>query len=125
MLPPAPMLATKNRAGRSPEAGSRGQGAGSARPLTLLRAPCSVLLTLALLLAGCTPPGPRALLDGKQLLDEGKYLQAVEKLKIATSLLATNAQAWNYLGVAYHRAGQPANAAVAYQKALSLTRDSS
>src|SRR6266550_2166401 len=123
MLPPTPMLATKNRAGTSPEAGSREQGAAPPRPLTARRAACSVLLTLAVLLAGCTPPGPRAVLDGKRLLDEGKYPQAVEKLKIATSLLATNAQAWNYLGVAYHRAGQSANAAAAYQKALSLNRD--
>src|SRR6266487_4408751 len=89
MLPSTPMLATKNRAGTSPEAGSREQGAAPPRPLTARRAACSVLLTLAVLLAGCTPPGPRAVLDGKRLLDEGKYPQAVEKLKIATSLLVT------------------------------------
>jgi len=88
--------------------------AASPCPLALCRVPGAVLLVLAVLLAGCTPTGPRALLDGKRLLDEAKYPQAVEKLKVATSLLATNAQAWNYLGVAYHRAGQPANAAVAY-----------
>jgi Flp pilus assembly protein TadD len=63
------------------------------------------------------------LLDGKRLLDEGKYSEAVEKLKLATSLLTTNAQAWNYLGVAYHRAGQTTNAAAAYKKALDLNRD--
>lgn len=96
------MLATKNRAGREFQI---------------------FFLLLAVLIAGCTPPGPRALLDGKRLLDEGKYPQAVERLKIATSLLTTNAQAWNYLGVAHHRAGQPTDAAVAYKKALDLNRD--
>src|SRR3954447_20791340 len=75
------------------------------------------------MLAGCTPAGPRALLDGKRLLEQGKYELAVEKLKLATSLLATNAQAWNYLGLAYHQAGQPANAVEAYQKALRLNHD--
>ena len=54
------------------------------------------------LMAGCTPPGPRALLQGKRLLDEGKYAAAVEKFKVAASLMQTNAQAWNYLGLACH-----------------------
>ena len=35
----------------------------------------------------------------------------------------TNAQAWNYLGVACQRAGQPDDAATAYQRALTLDRD--
>ncbi|MDB6124368.1 MAG: Tetratricopeptide 2 repeat protein [Pedosphaera sp.] len=74
-------------------------------------------------LAGCTPAGPRALLDGKQLLEQGKYERAIEKLKLATSLLSTNAQAWNYLGLAYHQAGQSANAVEAYQKALKFNHD--
>src|SRR6266850_686915 len=101
MLPPSAMLATKNRAGRSR----------------------ILFLTLAVLFAGCTPPGPRALLDGKRLLEKGQYAEAVERLKVATSLLSTNAQAWNYLGLAYHRAGQTVNAVAAYQKALALDRD--
>src|SRR5260370_28115747 len=71
----------------------------------------------------CAPPGPRALLEGKHLLDKGQYAPAIEKLKLATSLLATNAQAWNYLGLAYHEAGQPANAVEAYQKALRWDHD--
>src|SRR5258708_6597202 len=77
----------------------------------------------AFMLWGCAPPGPRALLEGKRLLDEGQYAPAIEKLKLATSLLATNAQAWNYLGLAYHEAGQPANAVEAYQKALRWDHD--
>lgn len=83
----------------------------------------TLCVALAVIVAGCTPAGPRALLDGKRLLDEGRYAQAVEKFSIATSRLYTNAHAWNYLGLAYHRAGQPTNAAVAYQKALDLNRD--
>jgi tetratricopeptide (TPR) repeat protein len=37
--------------------------------------------------------------------------------------LPTDAQAWNYLGVACQRAGQPTDAASAYQRALTLDRD--
>jgi tetratricopeptide (TPR) repeat protein len=76
-----------------------------------------------IVLAGCTPAGPRALLDGKRLLDEGKYAPAIEKLKTATSLLGTNANAWNYLGLAYQYGGQATNAIDAYQKALKLNPD--
>jgi tetratricopeptide (TPR) repeat protein len=75
---------------------------------------------LAFLSAGCKPPGARALLKGKQLLAEGKTADAVEQLKTATVLLSTNAHAWNYLGLANHAAGQPAEAALDYQKALTL-----
>ena len=74
-------------------------------------------------LTGCTPAGPRALLRGKRLVEEGKYADAVAELKVATSLLSTNAQAWNYLGLAYHHAGEPANAIDAYQRALKLNHD--
>jgi tetratricopeptide (TPR) repeat protein len=101
MVPPAAMLATKNRAG------------------------CYAILcvALAMVVLGCVPAGPRALLDGKQLLEDGKHDLAVAKLKIATTLLKTNAQAWNYFGVACHRAGQLTNAVAAYQRALDLNRD--
>lgn len=85
---------------------------------------CAVIcVALASWLVGCTPAGPRALLDGKRLLDEGRYDLAVNKLKTATSLLQTNAQAWNYFGVACHRTGQLTNAVMAYQKSLDLNRD--
>jgi Flp pilus assembly protein TadD len=100
MLPPLPMLAKKNR----------------------IRC-AAIFLTLAVLAVGCTPAGPRALLKGKKLLERGDALGAVEQFKTATALLATNAQAWNYLGVACQRAGQPADAAAAYQRALTLDRD--
>jgi tetratricopeptide (TPR) repeat protein len=94
--------------------------------LTIKFRPLNFLLMLALL-AGCTPAGPRALLQGKRLIDQGKFPEAVEKLKTATVLLGTNAlacaQAWNYLGVAYHHAGESAAAEKAYQRALALNHD--
>lgn len=95
------MVATKNQAGR-----------GSV-----------FLLLFAGVLAGCMPPGPRALIEGRRLLDKGQSEQAVARLLVATSLLTTNASAWNYLGLAYHRTGQHSNAVVAYQKAVALDRE--
>lgn len=83
-----------------------------------------VILLAGALLAGCSPPGPRALFQGKKLLENGQYAQAVEKLKTAVLLLGnTNAQALNYLGVAYHQAEAPAEAARAYQRALYFDPD--
>jgi tetratricopeptide (TPR) repeat protein len=83
-----------------------------------------LLLPLAAaFLAGCAPPGPHALLSGKKLLERGRYPEAIAELKQATLLLSSNAQAWNYLGLAYHCAGQVTNAAQAYQKALLLNQD--
>jgi tetratricopeptide (TPR) repeat protein len=91
---------------------------------------------LALLLAGCMPSGPRAVLKGKKLLESGDYAGAVATLRTATELLHTNAGAWNYLGVAcqQQRAHLPAEAAneraqlsadavTAYQTALRLDRN--
>jgi len=82
-----------------------------------------LLLALAVFISGCSPAGPRALLAGKKLLDRGDYAGAVAQLKTATTLLATNAAAWNYYGVALQYAGQPADAAQAYQNALKFNRD--
>src|SRR6266545_2156416 len=100
MLPPAPVLTNKN---------------------------CSVNRVIGLLLAAvglgvcsCSPPGPRALLQGKKLIDDGKYAEAVEKLEQAAALLPKNALAWNYLGLAYHGSQQPEAAVKAYRAALAL-----
>ena len=101
MLPRTLMLTIKNRAG-----------------IKLI-----YFLAFAVFLAGCTPSGPRALTEGEKLIERGRYPEAIEKLKAATSLLKTNAPAWNYLGLAYHHAGQTTNAAQAYQTALSLNHD--
>lgn len=81
------------------------------------------LLALAVLLAACAPPGPRALLRGKKLLEAGEVLAAVPELQLATGLMPTNAAAWNYLGVAYHRSGQWTNASSAYSQALRFNRE--
>ena len=116
MLPPLPMLTIKNRGG-SELAGGRERN-------TLFSFNVRGLVLLLALLAGCTLPGPRALIEGKRLLDEGKYPQAIEQLKAATSLLGgTNALAWNYLGVAYQHADEFAEAERAYQRALALNHD--
>ena len=76
-----------------------------------------------LLLCGCVPAGPRALLAGERLIQKGEYALAIKKLKLATRLLPQNAQAWNHLGLAYHGAGQWEDAFHSYQKALNLNRD--
>lgn len=82
-----------------------------------------LLMAFASVLTGCKPPGPKALLEGKRLIERGQYEQAVEQLKAATAILSTNAQAWNYLGLAYHQAGQANDAAEAYKKALALDQN--
>jgi tetratricopeptide (TPR) repeat protein len=82
-----------------------------------------LLLALVLAISGCTPAGPRALLKGKKYLDRGDAASAVAEFKTATDLLATNAAAWNYYGVALQRAGQPDDALNAYSRALDLDRD--
>jgi tetratricopeptide (TPR) repeat protein len=82
-----------------------------------------VFLAFAVALAGCGPPGTRALLKGKKLLDQGDYAGAADELKAATEVMTTNAEAWNYLGVAEQHSGQLEEAASAYQRALELDRD--
>ncbi len=109
------MLTTKNTAG---------DAASNQRNATPGRARFIAALTLTIFaVTGCRPPGPSALLDGKDLLDQGEYTQAIGRLKTATSILGTNAQAWNYLGVAYHQAGQAPEAADAYKRALALDQN--
>jgi Flp pilus assembly protein TadD len=78
------------------------------------------LAAVAIGLASCAPPGPDALLQGEQLIKQGRYEEAVARLKKATAILPKNAQAWNHLGLAYHGNRQPDEAARAYQAALAL-----
>jgi Flp pilus assembly protein TadD len=73
-------------------------------------------------LTGCKPTGPRALVSGDELLRDGQPAQAIEKLKRATNLLPDEPRAWNLLGLAYHRAGQPQMAVQAYRQALAKDR---
>jgi tetratricopeptide (TPR) repeat protein len=88
-----------------------------------LRGMTLTALLLITALAGCTPAGPGALLDGKKLIEKGKYDAAIERLKVATELMDSNALAWNYLGLAYHHANRPADAIEAYRKALKRNPD--
>ncbi len=83
----------------------------------------AVFLALMGVMTGCKPAGPRALLNGKRFIEEGRYEEAVESLNTATSILKTNAQAWNYLGLAYQYAGKPSNAVPAYEQALRIDHD--
>jgi len=82
-----------------------------------------LLLAVGVFLTACGPPGPQALLKGRKLLEAGQTAAALSELKTAAALLPTNAAAWNYLGLAYHRSGQWTNAAEAYSRALKLDRD--
>lgn len=87
------------------------------------RAGAALGLALLVVGSGCTPPGPRALLDGEKLLNAGRPSDAVRRLRTAVEFLPANAQAWNHLGLAYHQAGQPTEAVEAYQQALRLDRN--
>jgi tetratricopeptide (TPR) repeat protein len=102
MVPKQPMLATKNRF------------------MSALRV---VPLAGMLLICGCTPPGPRALLKGEKLIQEEKWEEAILTLQKASQLLPNNAQAWNHLGLAYHGNHQPELALKCYKSALWLDRN--
>ena len=77
------------------------------------------MAALAIGLASCAPPGPEALLQGEQLIKQGRCEEAIARLKKATVMLPKNAQAWNHLGLAYHGNRQLDEAARAYQTALA------
>jgi Flp pilus assembly protein TadD len=82
-----------------------------------------MLATMIFTATGCKPPAARALLSGKKHLEKGDYTKAVSELGTAVTLMPTNAQAWNFLGLAYHHAGNAADAAKAYNRALLLDHD--
>jgi tetratricopeptide (TPR) repeat protein len=125
MITPERMLAIKNEDdGELKMAnGIFARGAVFHLPPSILHLRVLLFLALAVFISGCSPSGPRALNAGKKLLDRGDYAGAVEQLKTAATLLATNAAAWNYYGVALQHAGQPSDAAQAYQNALKFDRD--
>lgn len=81
---------------------------------------------VALLLSGwtgCRPREARAMEEGEKLRQQGRAAEAVEPLTQAATLLRTNAQAWNRVGLAAQAAGQVTNALKAYRQALTLARD--
>ncbi len=83
----------------------------------------ALILSFFVFLSGCSPAGTKALQTGQKLIEEGKPAEAIDPLKKAVVSFATNnaacAQAWNYLGLAYHHAGRPNDADLAYQRALA------
>ncbi len=88
----------------------------------------SVGAAACLLLTGCGPPGPRALRRGDNLLKQGQYDEAISALREAVESLSHNptpvqAQAWNFLGLAYQRSGQSPEARKCYAQALKLDRN--
>ena len=110
------MRTTKNYGPGHPRAGSDG-GSGNMRGFLLF------LVLASLCLTACTPPGPRELLQGRDLLEAGNYQAAAGRLEVCVSILPTNAAAWNYLGLSYHRSHRPADAENAYRRALLLNHD--
>lgn len=127
------MLAAQNRgllSGFFPGLGKRGRHpaaaptSGGVGPDGRTRWPVPWLCGLLLLwgLTACSGEGRNQLLLGQRRLQEGRPAEAIEPLLAAARAFQTNApvaaQAWNYLGLAYHRAGRPTEAAQAYKAAL-------
>src|SRR5437867_9489049 len=112
MVPPELMLTNKM-------SGSLGRD-GAPSPSSARTATLFCLLTAMFFLTACGPPGPRALLKGERLIQQGQYEKAIQKLQQATLLLPKNPHAWNYLGLAYHANNQPLLAIRAYKQALAL-----
>ncbi len=84
---------------------------------------CLLVSAVAIAFFGCAPSGPRALVEGKNLLDAGDQAGAISKLSMAVEAMPANAQAWNYLGLAYHLAGRPEDAEKRYRFALERDRN--
>ncbi|MEI6355694.1 MAG: tetratricopeptide repeat protein [Verrucomicrobiota bacterium] len=83
----------------------------------------AAFLAAVLFAAGCQPHGPEALSRGDELLRAGKATEAVPMLERAATELSEDPRAWNFLGLAYHAAGRPAEAQKAYLRALRANRD--
>ena len=81
-----------------------------------------VLLCGALVLWGCTPPGPRALLQGDKWLQKGQHARAIEELQTAVRIIPEEPRAWNHLGLALQAGGQVRPAMDAYRQALARDR---
>jgi len=77
-------------------------------------------LIATLALVGCKPPGARAMFEGESLLQAGKPKEAAFQFEQATQHLPIEWRAWNFLGLARHRAGNLEGADQAYQKAVEL-----
>ena len=69
---------------------------------------------------GCKPPGVRALFKGEQLLENGEPKAALVQFEKAVEQLPKEWRAWNYLGLARHRAGDLEGADEAYRQAAEV-----
>ena len=76
---------------------------------------CGLLLVL-----GCQPPGARALFEGEARLKAGEPKLAIAQFEKAVKLLPGEWRAWNYLGLARHRAGDLDGAHEAFQRAMEM-----
>ena len=75
---------------------------------------------LLLLVLGCQPPGARALFEGEARLKAGEPKLAIAQFEKAVKLLPGEWRAWNYLGLARHRAGGLDGAHEAFQRAMEM-----
>jgi tetratricopeptide (TPR) repeat protein len=93
------------------------------RKAVQLRIAFALGILLAVIGSGCSPSGPKALLQGEQLIKQGQYEPAVRKLEVAAKKLPNYPQVWNFLGLAYHGQGKLNEALASYQKALNIDRN--
>lgn len=63
------------------------------------------------------------MLLGEKYLEQGNYEKALKYLTRASELMPEHPQVWNYLGLAYHGANQPAQAVDKYQRAIRIDRN--
>jgi len=75
---------------------------------------------LLLVVLGCQPPGARALFEGEARLKAGEPKLAIAQFEKAVKLLPGEWRAWNYLGLARHRAGDLDGAHEAFQRAMEM-----
>lgn len=105
---PAPRMNAHGNPKRHPSPGSLGKAS---------------MVTLSLFMAGCSPSGERALIEGDRLLQIGKSTEAIPLLERAALDLPQNAPALNHLGLAYHASGKTNEARRAYLRALEVDRN--
>ena len=84
-----------------------------------------VIAVCGLLLVGlgCQPPGARAMFEGEARLKAGEPKLAIAQFEKAVKLLPGEWRAWNYLGLARHRAGDLDGAHEAFQRAMEMAGD--
>jgi len=68
----------------------------------------------------CKPPGAKALFNGEKLLQKGNAEAAIIEFEKAVQILPEEWRAWNYLGLARHRADDLNGASEAFQKSVKI-----